>query len=82
MTAPTQQLPSWLSLSTSLATNAAGQPTATFTTLLTLPLTYFGPSVSFFPYFSNTSSGARDCPLYYPQGRDCQSLRACTQPCC
>ncbi|KAH9168668.1 hypothetical protein EDB89DRAFT_2245077 [Lactarius sanguifluus] len=45
MTAPTQELPSWLSLSTSLATNAAGQPTATFTTLVYLPLTYYGPSI-------------------------------------
>ncbi|KAH9010087.1 hypothetical protein EDB83DRAFT_2530929 [Lactarius deliciosus] len=45
MTAPTQELPAWLSLSTSLATNAAGQPTATFTTLVYLPLTYYGPSI-------------------------------------
>ncbi|KAH9046126.1 hypothetical protein EDB84DRAFT_1467770 [Lactarius hengduanensis] len=43
MTAPTQELPAWLSLSTSLATNAAGEPTATFTTLIYLPLTYYGP---------------------------------------
>ncbi|KAI9453306.1 hypothetical protein BJY52DRAFT_1289594 [Lactarius psammicola] len=45
MTAPTQELPSWLSLSTSLATNAAGQPTGTFTTLIYLPLTYYGPPI-------------------------------------
>ncbi|KAF8260598.1 hypothetical protein EI94DRAFT_887246 [Lactarius quietus] len=45
MTAPTQQLPSWLSVSTSFATNAAGEPTATFTTLIELPLTYYGPSI-------------------------------------
>ncbi|KAN0124148.1 hypothetical protein V8E53_015846 [Lactarius tabidus] len=45
MTAPTQQLPSWLSDSTSIATDAAGQPTATFTTVINLPLTYYGPSI-------------------------------------
>ena len=46
MTAPTQALPPWLSDSTSLGTNAAGEPTATFTTVVNIPLTYFGPSVS------------------------------------
>ncbi|KAI0261169.1 hypothetical protein BC834DRAFT_972946 [Gloeopeniophorella convolvens] len=45
MAAPTQQLPSWLSRSTSTATNAEGQPTATFTTIVNLPLTYFGPPI-------------------------------------
>jgi len=46
MTAPTQELPSWLSYSTSVATNDQGDPTATFTTVINLPLTYYGPSVS------------------------------------
>ncbi|KAH9985671.1 hypothetical protein BJV74DRAFT_886229 [Russula compacta] len=49
MTPPTQALPSWLSYSTSLATNAAGKPTATFTTVINLPLTYFGPSIPLGP---------------------------------
>ncbi|KAI0246792.1 hypothetical protein BJV78DRAFT_1157633 [Lactifluus subvellereus] len=49
MTAPTQQLPSWLSYSTSLATNSAGQATATFTTVITLPLTYYGPPIPLGP---------------------------------
>ncbi len=57
MTAPTQELPSWLSLSTSLATNAAGQPTATFTTLLYLPLTYYGPPVSVVSFLVRCSAG-------------------------
>jgi hypothetical protein len=47
MTAPTQELPSWLSYSSSVATNDQGDPTATFTTVINLPLTYYGPSVSF-----------------------------------
>ena len=46
MTAPTQGLPPWLSDSTSVVTNAAGEPTSTFTTVVNLSLTYFGPSVS------------------------------------
>jgi hypothetical protein len=46
MAAPTQPLPSWLSDSTSLATDSAGQATATFTTIVSLPLTYYGPPVS------------------------------------
>ncbi|KAI0044298.1 hypothetical protein FA95DRAFT_1562431 [Auriscalpium vulgare] len=45
MTAPTQQLPPWLSISTSIATDANGNPTATATTLLQLPLTYYGPPI-------------------------------------
>jgi hypothetical protein len=43
--AATQQLPSWMTLSTTVYTNAAGQ-TITSETTLQLPLTYYGPSVS------------------------------------
>ncbi|TFK53437.1 hypothetical protein OE88DRAFT_1655574, partial [Heliocybe sulcata] len=41
-----QQLPSWMTYSTTVITDAAGDPIATSTTILTLPLTYYGPSVS------------------------------------
>ena len=44
--AGTQQLPSWMTLSTAVITNANGQPIATSVTTLELPLTYYGPSVS------------------------------------
>ncbi|KAG9316091.1 hypothetical protein JVU11DRAFT_3764 [Chiua virens] len=47
--AGTQQLPPWLTLSEVVITNSNGQPIATSTTTLELPLTYYGPSVSF-PY--------------------------------
>ncbi|KIJ62994.1 hypothetical protein HYDPIDRAFT_114155 [Hydnomerulius pinastri MD-312] len=43
--AETQQLPSWMTVATMVYTNAAGQPTATMTTTLELPLTYYGPSI-------------------------------------
>lgn len=43
--AATQQLPSWMTLATTVYTNAAGQ-TVTSETTLQLPLTYYGPSVS------------------------------------
>ncbi|KDQ59141.1 hypothetical protein JAAARDRAFT_33873 [Jaapia argillacea MUCL 33604] len=43
--APTQALPSWLTYSTSFITNAEGSTVSTSTTLLTLPLTYYGPSI-------------------------------------
>ncbi|KAG1842490.1 hypothetical protein DFJ58DRAFT_806033 [Suillus subalutaceus] len=42
--AATQQLPSWMTLSTTVYTNAAGQ-TITSETTLQLPLTYYGPSI-------------------------------------
>ncbi|KAF9648912.1 hypothetical protein BDM02DRAFT_3260668 [Thelephora ganbajun] len=42
---PTQELPPWYTLITSTATDATGHPTATFTTLMRLPLTYYGPSI-------------------------------------
>ncbi|KAF9790370.1 hypothetical protein BJ322DRAFT_1104030 [Thelephora terrestris] len=42
---PTQVLPPWYTLITSTATDAAGDPTATVTTLMRLPLTYYGPSI-------------------------------------
>lgn len=44
-TTPTQELPPWYTQITTTATDAAGNPTATFTTLMRLPLTYYGPSV-------------------------------------
>ncbi|KAF9231363.1 hypothetical protein BU15DRAFT_56224 [Melanogaster broomeanus] len=43
--AGTQQLPAWMTLSTIVITNAEGQPIATTTTTLQLPLTYYGPSI-------------------------------------
>lgn len=45
MTQPTQQLPSWLSLSTTVVTYPDGS-VSTASTTLQLPLTYYGPSVS------------------------------------
>ncbi|KAH7928316.1 hypothetical protein BV22DRAFT_1030802 [Leucogyrophana mollusca] len=42
--APSQQLPSWMTLSTIVFTNAEGTP-MTSTTTLQLPLTYYGPSI-------------------------------------
>ena len=45
MAAPTQELPPWLSYSTETFTDAAGIPVAT-SSLVYLPLTYYGPSVS------------------------------------
>jgi hypothetical protein len=45
MTQPTQVFPPWLTPSVSTVTNAAGTPVATDTTIVFLPLTYFGPSV-------------------------------------
>ncbi|OAX41894.1 hypothetical protein K503DRAFT_854317 [Rhizopogon vinicolor AM-OR11-026] len=42
--AATQQLPSWMTLSTTVYTNVAGQ-TVTSETTLQLPLTYYGPSI-------------------------------------
>jgi hypothetical protein len=44
--AGTQQLPAWMTLPTMVITNAEGQPIATTTTTLELPLVYYGPSVS------------------------------------
>jgi len=46
MAAPTQQLPPWLSYSSSILTDNAGDPTSTYTTVINLPLTYYGPPVS------------------------------------
>jgi hypothetical protein len=46
MAQPTQELPPWLSFETTTRTNANGAPLTTETTLVYLPLTYFGPSVS------------------------------------
>ncbi|KAH7884898.1 hypothetical protein F5I97DRAFT_1516225 [Phlebopus sp. FC_14] len=43
--AGTQQLPSWMTLSMVVITNAEGQPVTTSTTTLQLPLTYYGPSI-------------------------------------
>ncbi|THU91853.1 hypothetical protein K435DRAFT_863021 [Dendrothele bispora CBS 962.96] len=42
---PTQVLPSWFTISTTVLTDAGGVPTATSESLLYLPLTYFGPSI-------------------------------------
>ena len=42
---PTQVLPSWLTLVTSTVTDANGDVSTAFETK-TLPLTYYGPSVS------------------------------------
>ncbi|KAG1789310.1 uncharacterized protein HD556DRAFT_1399087 [Suillus plorans] len=42
--AATQQLPSWMTLATTVYTDAAGQ-TVTSETTLQLPLTYYGPSI-------------------------------------
>ena len=46
MTQPSQVFPPWLTPSVSTVTNAAGVPVATETTIVYVPLTYFGPSVS------------------------------------
>ncbi|KIK94225.1 hypothetical protein PAXRUDRAFT_460483 [Paxillus rubicundulus Ve08.2h10] len=43
--AGTQQLPPWMTLFTTVITNSQGQPVATSTTTLQLPLTYYGPSI-------------------------------------
>ncbi|KAF5365294.1 hypothetical protein D9758_005476 [Tetrapyrgos nigripes] len=45
MSGPTQELPSWFTISTTILTDAAGNPTATSESLLYLPLTYYGPSI-------------------------------------
>lgn len=45
---PTQELPPWLAISSVTTVDATGGPT-TETTLVMLPLTYLGPSVSAFP---------------------------------
>ncbi len=45
MSAPTQELPSWLTLLTTTITDSSGVPLTTSTTLVFLPLTYYGPSV-------------------------------------
>lgn len=42
----TQELPPWLSFSVTTVTDANGTPEATSSSLVYLPLTYFGPSVS------------------------------------
>ena len=46
MTQPTQVYPPWLTPSVSAITNAVGVPVSTETTIVYLPLTYYGPSVS------------------------------------
>jgi len=46
MTAPTQELPPWMSYSTTVIMTGPGGGVVTSTTLLQLPLTYYGPSVS------------------------------------
>lgn len=45
MAAPTQMLPSWLTLATTVVTAPDGAVTTSLVTLQ-LPLTYYGPSVS------------------------------------
>ncbi|KAF8813515.1 hypothetical protein BYT27DRAFT_7231005 [Phlegmacium glaucopus] len=45
MTQPSQVFPPWLTPSASVVTNAAGVPVATETSIVYLPLTYFGPSI-------------------------------------
>ncbi|KAF9459040.1 hypothetical protein BDZ94DRAFT_1269228 [Collybia nuda] len=45
MAAPSQEYPSWLTPSVSIITDAAGVPITTSTTVLFLPLTYYGPSI-------------------------------------
>ena len=52
MTQPSQVFPPWLTPSVSAVTNAAGVPVSTATSIVFLPLTYFGPSVS---DYKNTS---------------------------
>lgn len=44
---PTQELPSWLTLVPTEVTDANGDVSTSFATM-TLPLTYYGPSVSIF----------------------------------
>jgi hypothetical protein len=46
MAQPTQQFPPWLSYSPIIFTDAAGAPVSTTSTIVYLPLTYYGPSVS------------------------------------
>jgi hypothetical protein len=48
MTQPTQELPPWLSASLTVITDPAGELITT-TTVVQLPLTYYGPSVSLCP---------------------------------
>ncbi|KAI0035508.1 hypothetical protein K488DRAFT_82951 [Vararia minispora EC-137] len=45
MAAPTQQYPPWLTVVSTVFTNAAGEPTATSSIVLNLPLTYYGPPI-------------------------------------
>ncbi|KAL0945502.1 hypothetical protein HGRIS_000986 [Hohenbuehelia grisea] len=49
MAQPTQELPPWLTASITTLTDAAGVPVSTSTTLLFLPLTYYGPSIPLGP---------------------------------
>ncbi|TFK34602.1 hypothetical protein BDQ12DRAFT_689558 [Crucibulum laeve] len=61
MAAPSQEFPSWLTPSVSIITDAAGIPISTSTTVLFLPLTYFGPSIPLGPdwiYGGLTSPGS------------------------
>ena len=60
MAQPTQVLPSWLTASTSIFT--VGGVATTSTTVLQLPLTYYGPSVSAISFQLALWSGK----LYYP----------------
>lgn len=46
MAQPTQELPPWFTASVDTLLGADGVPFTTSTTLLFLPLTYYGPSVS------------------------------------
>jgi UDP-N-acetylglucosamine:LPS N-acetylglucosamine transferase len=63
MTQPTQELPPWLSASTVVVTNPGGSAVTT-TTVVRLPLTYYGPSVSCLPHadaFDDLYNLKRDC---------------------
>ncbi|KAF8151037.1 hypothetical protein B0H34DRAFT_666363 [Crassisporium funariophilum] len=58
MAQPSQVFPPWLTPSPSVITNAAGVPVSTSTTIIYLPLTYFGPSIplgSLFVFGGSTS---------------------------
>lgn len=64
MAAPTQVLPSWLTLSTTLVTLPDGE-VSTSSTILRLPLTYYGPSVS--RLFATAGDRCARCAAHLPR---------------
>lgn len=56
MAAPSQQYPPWLTPFPTVVTDSAGT-TTTSTTVLYLPLTYYGPSVSIANFFTALIGG-------------------------